>query len=1342
MKARAVRGRLPAPAAVLSPWRVRLDLPLYRNGYALVASSGVTSVLGLAYWLLAARLYSPAAVGVGAALIAAMTLLASIAQLNLKGVLNRFLPSAGSHSARLVISSYALALALAGLASSVFIIGLGLWSPELGFLAERPELAVSFVVATMAWTIFVLQDSVLAGIRQAVWAPAENLVFSLGKLILLVALVGATPTLGAFVSWNVPVIALIVPFNLIILWRLIPAHVRATGGGQPISLRSVAGYLAPDAAAYAIWATTIGVLPLVVLHVAGAEANAHFFVAWAIAYSLYLVSSGMCQSLLAEASLDPALLEEHARRTIKETAALVVLPAFAVAAFAPTLLGLLGSGYSSGGGTLLRLLALSAVPYVVVSVHVTVARVERRMRTVISTYATLCGLALALALPLLGAIGIEGIGIAWLTAQTAVAAGLTLRRARPRGAATVTAALSRALVIARRALAGARRPATERALRPVLRALERRHGGGTRWELRRELPSLGEVSVIAAGPANDKPAVLVKWARGDHGGGALRRELLCLLSLRQIRGLNRFRRLTPRPLASGLAAGKKFVATAALPGRPADRLLDEDLPAAQLEEMAVRAMRPLYGVTAAFTRVDALLLAGWVGEPLAVLRGAVGGRHAGASALEALDRIEGELHRSLARRELVTGFVHGDLWAGNLLVDEAGRISGIVDWESARPRFLPGVDRVHLKATTRALTSKRELGDVVAEMLSDDLPPGPARAGDVDDRTLLLLAWLHHMSSNLTKAARYRRNRHWWRRNVDPVLAAVLGAPRRTAAACALASPLAPATAALAVGLALWAGSLTAIDPRAMSDIGLVSALPLSFFAALLTLTAAFTLLVHLRPDRSLPLAAALVALIAVLHATPSIAYGTLRYSWAWKHVGIVDYIERHGAVAPGIDYGAVYHNWPGFFALDTLLTEIAGLGDALGHAIWGPFFFNLLNLGALLFLLSGLTRDRRVVWVGCWLFFVASWVGQDYFSPQAFAFFLYLVLLGVVTRWLRDASRSWALLIAVLLVAAIVVSHPLTAVMTVLALAGLVLCRACAVPALPLIALTLAAGWNLTFALPYVGQEAGSVIASIRLPWTTTEESLSATRSLSDGQVLVALTARGLVVAIAALAALGAYRLHRARRLDGAAPALVLAPLALFAAGDYEGEVLFRVYLFALPFLAYLSAQAFAGGRTRRSALTFAATATLMLGAFLVVYYGKERQYYFTPAEVAASRYVSTHAPAGSLLIEGTRNYPVQFKNYERFDYVTLSREPSESHERFASRPVEVMSDWMSDPDHRGAYLIITRSQKAEVEQLGVLPRGSLDQIERALLASPRFKALVRNRDATVFTLAEGSKR
>ena len=61
-----------------------------------------------------------------------------------------------------------------------------------------------------------------------------------------------------------------------------------------------------------------------------------------------------------------------------------------------------------------------------------------------------------------------------------------------------------------------------------------------------------------------------------------------------------------------------------------------------------------------------------------------------------------------------------------------------------------------------------------------------------------------------------------------------------------------------------------------------------------------------------------MVALVAATHGTPALLYGTLRYSWAWKHLGIIDYIHRHGSVDPSLKTLGVYHNWPGFLRGET----------------------------------------------------------------------------------------------------------------------------------------------------------------------------------------------------------------------------------------------------------------------------------------------------------------------------------------------------------------------------------------------------------------------------------------
>ena len=67
----------------------------------------------------------------------------------------------------------------------------------------------------------------------------------------------------------------------------------------------------------------------------------------------------------------------------------------------------------------------------------------------------------------------------------------------------------------------------------------------------------------------------------------------------------------------------------------------------------------------------------------------------------------------------------------------------------------------------------------------------------------------------------------------------------------------------------------------------------------------------------------------------------------------------------------------------------------------WSPLVFNLLYLPPLLVIFRWATDDARVWWLGLWVFFSANWVGQDYFSPQAVAFALWLAMLAaLLTRF------------------------------------------------------------------------------------------------------------------------------------------------------------------------------------------------------------------------------------------------------------------------------------------------------------------------------------------------------
>jgi hypothetical protein len=209
--------------------RAQLRVPLFRDGYALVLNSGLTALMGAVYWLVAAHEFSPRTLGVNSAAISAMMFLAGVAQLNLMSALLRFVPVAGAATKRLVVSAYAIATALGAVAGTVFVLGVRRWSPHLGFLLS-PAFLAWFVAATMAWCVFNLQDSVLTGLGRAVLVPVENQIFSTAKIVLLLALAAASPHYGILASWTAALVFSLVPVNLLIFRRLLPARARARGG--------------------------------------------------------------------------------------------------------------------------------------------------------------------------------------------------------------------------------------------------------------------------------------------------------------------------------------------------------------------------------------------------------------------------------------------------------------------------------------------------------------------------------------------------------------------------------------------------------------------------------------------------------------------------------------------------------------------------------------------------------------------------------------------------------------------------------------------------------------------------------------------------------------------------------------------------------------------------------------------------------------------------------------------------------------------------------------------------------------------------------------------------------
>jgi O-antigen/teichoic acid export membrane protein len=404
--------------SAINHWRS----PIYSRAYALILSSASTGVLGLLYWTLAARLYSAYDVGVNAAVISSMMFLSMVSQVGLAGALPRFVPTSGRATTRLILGAYGVSLLISAVVASVFIVGAGIWAPAVRSLIDTPASMAWFLAATMAWSLFALQDAVLTGLRRTVWVPIENTIFAVVKIVGVIGLAGSLTGAGIFVSWTVPAALSIVPINLMIFRWFLPSHSDSHGGADPEgNARQIARYLASDYGGSLLVSASTGLLPLIVLATVGPNASAYYYVAWTVAYSMQMLSANMAISLAVEGAGQHAKVGPGMRRMLRLLVGLQLPLVLAIALFAPFILQIFGHAYSDEGAMLLRLLALGVLPHGVNAVCLGVARARRQLRVLFGIQAAQATLFLVLAVVFLRALGISGVGLAFLAAQSTVA---------------------------------------------------------------------------------------------------------------------------------------------------------------------------------------------------------------------------------------------------------------------------------------------------------------------------------------------------------------------------------------------------------------------------------------------------------------------------------------------------------------------------------------------------------------------------------------------------------------------------------------------------------------------------------------------------------------------------------------------------------------------------------------------------------------------------------------------------------------------------------------------------------------------------------------------------------
>lgn len=580
----------------------------------------------------------------------------------------------------------------------------------------------------------------------------------------------------------------------------------------------------------------------------------------------------------------------------------------------------------------------------------------------------------------------------------------------------------------------------------------------------------------------------------------------------------------------------------------------------------------------------------------------------------------------------------------------------------------------------------------------------------------------------------------------------------------ALAKSTATHIALIAGALLAWGASLAGADLSRIDGVGLLAAMPPTYYLAFALLLGGFAVAVTNDESPSWLLGAYVVAAIVVIHATTAVLYNEPRYAWVYKHLGVINLIASTGKVNRQID---IYNNWPSFFALNAWFSRTSGVA-AIRYAGWAQLYFNVFNVFALRFAIRGLTRDERILWTAALLFVLGNWVGQDYLAPQAYGFALSLVVLGLClrcgrpvadprfrhTRW--PASVVWralgrllpqpvqdeqpappplgpraALLIGGVCSLAVVTSHQLSPVILIVSVALLAVVTR-RVPLWVPVALAAIEVWWVVLALPFV-------TGHFHLIDPGGAASAAPGRNLTaalPGAKLSLYAPAAVMALIAALAVVGLSRRLVRGKLDLVPACFIAAPVAIVAFQSYGGEGPYRAYLFALPWLAFLGAYAVVqrpfvakGVRINLGRLLFAVPA--IATCLLLAYFGQEVANHVTRSDVRASNWYEARAPIGSMRIDLAPNAPDRLT--ARYPLVSLSDPPSLvtyagfTGHRLGSRDIPRLIKLIQEQRARPAYVVLSRLQENYALLNGLLPRGSLDSFVAALERSPSFRLIYR---------------
>jgi O-antigen/teichoic acid export membrane protein len=416
----------------LRPLRAALarNQDLLRNAGSLAATTGVTSILGFAYWIYAARFFShdADAVGYATAAIATMTLLGTIGVFGLGTMLIGELPQGGNRGGLITASLIASFVASIVLAFGFALVSLSFGSHYVEISGNIWRMSIFSIGVALSAATMVFDDAAI-GLMRGGLQLSRNTTVSVAKMLAL--------PVSVFLIHDVFGLAIMVSWVLGTAVSIIPTVITIKRGGSRILYR-------PDWATLrklgkVIWshnwlnlAITVPtkLVPVLVATMVLPGANAAYYVAAMIASFLAMVPMHLSTVLFAVASAAPEKISEKLRFVLRTALVIGIPVGLVMGVSAHFVLSVFGSSYASLATGPLWIMIAGYIPGLPSAVYIAVCRATGKVNQatiLLSAFAVLQMLSVVVGGKLDGLYGLSYGQLAVSIIEAFITAPLVLR---------------------------------------------------------------------------------------------------------------------------------------------------------------------------------------------------------------------------------------------------------------------------------------------------------------------------------------------------------------------------------------------------------------------------------------------------------------------------------------------------------------------------------------------------------------------------------------------------------------------------------------------------------------------------------------------------------------------------------------------------------------------------------------------------------------------------------------------------------------------------------------------------------------------------------------------------